>query len=313
MNAGHAVRAGLLDVALAAAARGWRVFPISPGRKKPPAVRDWEHRATTDPARIERAWHADPYNVGIACGPSGLVVLDLDRPKPGEVPPPAYREPGIGDGGDVLAVLCEANDQPLPVDTYAVRTGSGGTHLYFTVPPGITLRNTAKRLGWLIDTRAHGGYVVAAGSTVDHRPYTALVDEDPAPLPGWLSDRLTDPPPAPVTERPTSTTAVAGSPSAYAAAALRGELGRVLAAIEGTRNHTLNSAAFALGQLVAAGLLPRQLAEDALTLAGQAIGLPARECAATIRSGLDSGGRTPRRPVSRDPQLNATPDHRPAA
>ncbi len=239
MNAGHAVRAGLLDVALAAAARGWRVFPISPGRKKPPAVRDWEHRATTDPARIERAWHADPYNVGIACGPSGLVVLDLDRPKPGEVPPPAYREPGIGDGGDVLAVLCEANDQPLPVDTYAVRTGSGGTHLYFTVPPGITLRNTAKRLGWLIDTRAHGGYVVAAGSTVDHRPYTALVDEDPAPLPGWLSDRLTDPPPAPVTERPTSTTAVAGSPSAYAAAALRGELGRVLAAIEGTRNHTL--------------------------------------------------------------------------
>jgi len=240
-------------------------------------------------------------------------VLDLDRPKQGEIPPPAYRQPGIGDGGDVLAVLCEANDQPLPMDTYAVRTASGGTHLYFTAPPGLTLRNTAKRLGWLIDTRAHGGYVVAAGSTVDRRPYTVLVDENPAPLPGWLSDRLADPPPARVTERPTSTSAVAGSPTAYAAAALRGELDRVLAAIEGTRNHTLNSAAFALGQLVAAGLLPRQLADDALTFAGQAIGLPARECAATIRSGLDSGERTPRQPDSRHPQLDTTPDHRPAA
>jgi hypothetical protein len=306
-------RAELLDAALAAAARGWRVFPISPGRKKPPAVRDWEHRATTDPARIERAWQAGAYNVGIAAGPSGLVVLDLDRPKPGEIPPPAYRQPGIGDGGDVLAVLCEANDQPLPVDTYAVRTGSGGTHLYFTAPTGITLRNTAKRLGWLIDTRAHGGYVVAAGSTVDRRPYTVLVDEDPAPLPGWLTDRLADPQPAPATAGERAAAVTAGSPTAYAAAALRGELDRVLAAAEGTRNHTLNTAAFALGQLAAAGLLPRQLADDALTLAGQAIGLLARECAATIRSGLDSGEGTPRQPASRDPQLDTTPDHRPAA
>jgi hypothetical protein len=304
-------RATLLGAGLAAAARGWRVFPISPGRKRPPAVRDWEHRATTDPARIERAWQAGAYNVGIACGPSSLVVIDVDRPKPGEVAPPAYRQPGIRDGGDVLAVLCEANDQPLPVDTYAVRTASGGTHLYFTAPPGITLRNTAKRLGWLIDTRAHGGYVVAAGSTVDRHPYTVLVDENPAPLPGWLTDRLADPQPAPVTDR--TTTPVTGSPSAYAAAALRGELDRVLAAADGTRNHTLNTAAFALGQLVAAGLLPRRLVDDALTLAGQAIGLPARECAKTIRSGLDSGGRTPRQPASRDPRLDTTPDHRPAA
>ena len=159
----------LLAAALAHAARGWRVFPLRRGDKRP-AVKDWEPRATTDPARIERAWTAGPFNIGIATGPSGLVVLDLDRPKPGEIPPPAYRQPGIGDGGDVLAVLCEANDQPLPVDTYAVRTGSGGTHLYFTAPPGMTLRNTAKRLGWLIDTRAHGGYVVAAGSTVDRQP-----------------------------------------------------------------------------------------------------------------------------------------------
>jgi hypothetical protein len=286
-------RAELLDAALGYARRGWRVFPVAPGRKKPPAVRDWETRATTDPARIERAWTAGAFNIGIACGPSGLVVVDLDRPKPRETPPLAYRHPGIRDGGDVLAALCEANDQPLPVDTYTVRTGSGGTHLYFAAPPDVTLRNTAGRLGWLIDTRAHGGYVIAAGSTVGGCGcgYELLIDTDPAPLPSWLSDRLTDPASAPAADQARG---VAGSPTAYAAAALRGELDRVLAAGEGTRNHTLNTAAFALGQLAAGGLLTRQLVEDALALAGQAIGLDARECAATIRSGLDAGARTPR-------------------
>jgi hypothetical protein len=302
----------LLATALAHARRGWRVFPLRPGDKRP-AVRDWETRATTDPARIERAWRADRFNIGIACGPSALVVVDLDRPKPGQVPPPAYRMPGVRDGGDVLAVLCEVNDQPLPVDTYTVRTASGGTHLYYAAPAGVTLRNTAGRLGWLIDTRATGGYVVAAGSTVAGHRYTALVDVHTVPLPGWLADRLTDPDPTPAPSVAASNVA-AGSPTAYAAAALRGELDRVLAAVEGGRNHTLNIAAFALGQLTAAGMLPRQLAEDALSLAGQAIGLHPRECAATIRSGLDSGERTPRQVASRDPQLNATPhDDRPAA
>lgn len=286
-------RQALLERALAHAARGWRVFPLRIGDKRP-AVKDWEARATTDPARIERAWGSGPFNIGIACGPSELVVLDLDRPKSGQVPPPAYRQPGVRDGADVLAVLCDALSQPLPIDTYVVRTASGGHHLYFAAPADVALRNTAGRLGWLIDTRAQGGYVVAAGSTVSRQVYEALAaDADPVALPGWLRERLAEPTPT-VADSPVA----AGSSTAYAAAALRGELDRVLAAVEGTRNHTLNAAAFALGQLVAGGLLPRHLAEDALTLAGQAIGLDAREIAATVRSGLDSGERTPRRPAA---------------
>jgi hypothetical protein len=301
----------LLAAALSHAARGWRVFPLRPDDKRP-AVKDWEPRATTDPARIERAWTTDRFNIGIATGPSALVVIDLDQPKPGQMPPAAYRQPGIRDGGDVLAMLCEANDQPLPVDTHAVRTASGGTHLYYTAPADVTLRNTAGRLGWLIDTRAAGGYVVAAGSTLARREYTALApDVDPAPLPGWLTERLTDPPPTLSSPDPAGAPAPT-SPAAYTVAALRGELDRVLAAGEGTRNHTLNTAAFALGQLTGAGLLPRQLAEDALAFAGQGIGLNPRECAATIRSGLDSGERTPRHPGPNRQQMDPTP-HRPAA
>jgi hypothetical protein len=289
-------RDGLLTFALGHAARGWRVFPLAPGGKRP-AVKDWEHRATTDPARIERAWTVGAFNIGLACGPSGLVVIDLDQPKPGQLAPQAYRQSGVREGGDVLAMLCEANDQPLPADTYSVRTASGGQHLYFAAPAGAELRNTAGRLGWLIDTRARGGYVVAAGSTITGRPYTALVpDTDPAPLPEWLTVRLGEPDPA--TAPTTAGELGVASPGAYAASALRGELDRVLAAPAGQRNHTLNTAAFALGQLTAAGLLARQLAEDALTLAGQGIGLSARECAATIRSGLNSGERAPRHPAA---------------
>ncbi|MCA2229940.1 hypothetical protein [Nonomuraea aurantiaca] len=66
-------------------------------------------------------------------------------------------------------------------------------------------------------------------------------------------------------------------------------------AAPGTRNDTLNMAAFALGQLAAASLLPRHLAEACLHNAAQAIGLGSREAFGTIRSGLDSGQRRPRR------------------
>ena len=79
-------RAPLVDVALTAARRGWHVFPICPGRKQPPrkAAADWEDAATTEAARILRWWATHPLdNVGIATGPSGLVVVDLDRPRPG--------------------------------------------------------------------------------------------------------------------------------------------------------------------------------------------------------------------------------------
>ena len=148
--------------------------------------RGWEPRATTDPARIRRAWSTRPYGVGVACGPSGLLVVDLDRPKPDQEPPAAWAIDGVTDGSDVLAVLAERAGQPFPADTYTVHTGRGGTHLYFARPAGVRLGNSAGErggLGWLVDTRGIGGYVVAAGSTVDGRPYTVGADREPAPLP----------------------------------------------------------------------------------------------------------------------------------
>src|SRR5437588_652437 len=97
-----------------------------------------------DPARIRAAWGRRAYNVGIACGPSGLVVIDLDTSKPGEHPPqPWAGMVGIGDGQDVFTVLAEqATGDPLPAATYTVATPSGGLHLYYAPLAGVALRNT---------------------------------------------------------------------------------------------------------------------------------------------------------------------------
>ncbi|MER7576428.1 bifunctional DNA primase/polymerase [Streptomyces sp. NPDC126514] len=113
---------------------------------------------------------------------------------PGDTPPAAWAEHGVTDGADVLAVLCERHGQPLPADTYTARTWSGGTHLYIAAPEGEPLRNTAgdsaRGLGWKVDTRAWGGLVVGAGSTVAGRPYKVTNDASVAPLPGWLAELL---------------------------------------------------------------------------------------------------------------------------
>ncbi|MFG2002110.1 bifunctional DNA primase/polymerase [Spirillospora sp. NPDC048911] len=301
---------GPAAAALACAARGWHVFPLRPRDKRPLArFTDWETHATTDPNRIRAFWGRGPaFNVAIACGPSGLVVIDLDTPKPDETPPRQWAMPGVNEGADVLAVLCERHGERFPAETFAVTTRRGGMHLYFTAPPGVELRNTAGRnrtgLGWLIDTRATGGYVVAPGSHVDlpdgTGPYRVVNNVPPAPLPAWLARLLTPTTaPTPVLGAKNEAGEVADLP-AYVQAALKGETERVTAAMTGGRNHALNKAAYNLGRLAATGALDPDLAGsvlyDAATVhfsTGPNAFTPA-DARATIRSALAAGARKPR-------------------
>lgn len=255
----------LRDWALCLAELGWRVFPLLPGTKRPalhghaqcPGAgvcreghQGWEQRATRDPERIRRCWARRPYNIGVATGPSGLVVVDLDQLKHGQRLPDRWRTLGVDHGERVLAQLARGQGQPLP-DTYTVITPSGGKHLYFRHPAGeVELRNSCGTLGPLIDTRAHGGYVVAPGSVTPQGAYELYDDTPPAPLPGWLVRELHSRPPTAISER----AAIAVSrPSAYVAAALRNEAHRVATAQPGQQNNTLYAAALALGRLVAGG------------------------------------------------------------
>ncbi len=66
-------------------------------------------------------------------------------------------------------------------------------------------------------------------------------------------------------------------------------------AVNGERNHTLNLAAFRLGQLVQAGHLAEDDVRADLTDAALKAGLGARETERTIASGLNGGAEKPRR------------------
>ncbi|MFE4828361.1 bifunctional DNA primase/polymerase [Streptomyces sp. NPDC056672] len=280
-----------LTAALDAAVRGWHVFPLRPGDKRPAlhgettcprtgdctaGHRKWEDRATTDPDRIRRAWSVRPFNVGVATGPSGLLVVDLDMPKSGK---------GSADtpsGVTTFRALCERAGQPVPT-TYRTRTASGGVHLYFTAPDGDRLSNTAGKLGQLIDTRAWGGYVVGAGSVIAGDGYTITDPSPVAPLPEWLCALLT----ARQASRALTALPAPRNASRYATAALRAEVANVAGAPEGVRNWTLTRAARALGRFVASGDLSRAEVEDALNSAGSAAGLRTSECTPVITSALN--------------------------
>ncbi|WP_410593372.1 bifunctional DNA primase/polymerase [Amycolatopsis sp. lyj-23] len=304
-----------VDAALDAAGRGWHVFPLRPRDKRPaghgedacPGTgrcagghRTWEQRATTDPDKIRAAWTHAPYGIGVAAGPSGLCVLDLDTAKPGETVPERWAAAGARCGEDVLAVLADEAGQELPGDTLTVRTPSGGLHLYYRVPAGVALRNTSgergQGLGWKVDTRAWGGYVVGPGTVTDAGRYAYVWDGEVAELPAWLVDRLT---PAPLPAAPVVPIRPAGSRrSRYLDVAVRAEAGKVADAKD-NRNATLYAAAVALGQLVAGGALTEDEVRAALrTAAGRHIGtrhFTAREADNTITSGLRAGRNRPRR------------------
>lgn len=85
-----------------------------------------------------------------------------------------------------------------------------------------------------------------------------------------------------------------GRGQGYAATALEREVQRVQQATHGSRNHTLNRAAFSLGQLVAGGELDEELVVRELSAAAELVGLQVREIDPTIRSGLRGGGQHPR-------------------
>ncbi|MEV5048902.1 bifunctional DNA primase/polymerase [Streptomyces griseoincarnatus] len=283
----------MVDEALALASLGWHLFPLTP-RGGTPAIKEWEQRATTDPDRITRAWTGRyrGYNIGIACGPSRLVVLDLDRH--GGEPPEEWTLPGIVDGLDVFAELHDRHGEHFPAGTTpTVLTPSGGLHVYYAAPDGIDVRLSVGRVGWQIDVRAGGGYITAPPTVTGKGAYRWTTDPGeakPVHMPLWLIRRAAPPKPP-----PPALPAVVKDSSGYAAAALRGELQDVLDAMEGTRNDTLHRAAFRLGTLVGAGRLDGRTAVEALVAAGDAIGLPPREVQKTVTSGVSAGLRNPRR------------------
>jgi len=221
-------------------------------------------------------------NVGIVCGEvsHNLVVMDLD-----------------GDNA------VEAYELMFPelLNTFTVVTGSGhGKHLYYQVEelPSSFRLSYPNHHG--IEMRANGMYVVGAPSLhpVTNRPYRV-----PAPAPimklpnlnevrSWLYQQyLRKQQPKPQMKTPSQP---AVNTPRWAEAALTDECRRVRTATEGSRNDTLNRAAYNLGQIIADNNLSAGRAENALLVAALANGMGEREARATIRSGMTAGQNNPR-------------------
>jgi Bifunctional DNA primase/polymerase, N-terminal len=223
------------------------------------------------------------------------VVIDLDLPHDGEDDDEEADDGALFplSGADILSRLARQHGERYPGGTYVVDTPSGGCHLYFSDAGNARVRNSAGAVGPHIDVRADGGYVIGAGSRVGRRRYAARGQRAPAPLPPWLAQLVRDsyvppavPPRLPIADR--------AQGRAYAMAALRAETELVAAARPGTRNVTLNRAAFSLGQLVAAGLIPPIPVITSLIDAARYAGLPEDEAIRTVRSGMAAGARKPR-------------------
>jgi hypothetical protein len=295
------LRSALLRSALAAAVSGWHVFPCAVGGKRPALRGNWQDLATSSPGQIREWWARAPYNIGIACGPSGLVVIDLDTPHHDE---DDEDEAAAGalfplSGADILSGLASQRGERYPGGTYTVDTPSGGCHLYFAYRPATgtgnpRLRNSAGVIGPHIDVRADGGYVVGAGSRIGGRAYTARGRGAPAPLPSWLARLIRDSYPPPAVPPPRLPVSDRAGGRAYALAVLRAETERVASARPGTRNVTLNRAAFVLGQLAAAGFVPPIPVVTSLIDAARHAGLPEGEAVRTVRSAMEAGARKPR-------------------
>ncbi|MFD5428518.1 bifunctional DNA primase/polymerase [Streptomyces sp. NPDC127084] len=301
----RALRATLLASALRYAERGMYVHPLLVGAKEPRWL-NWETRATRDPELIERTWGRAPFNIGVACGPSGLVALDLDVPKQGEV----SDSPEIVDGVTMLASLAARTPDACITPTMTVLTPSGGQHLVYRAPAGAIVRNTARTAAFCIDTRAAGGYIVGIGSVVNGASYL-LKDGSPtdlAVLPEWLLTLITTTPTPPkaggaprradVVARLRELTRQGTREQRWAAGILRSECDELAAMRQaGGRNNRLNLAAYRAGQLVAAGLVDQAVAEEHLTESAQAAGLGVdtpHEIEKTLSSGMRAGLKRPR-------------------
>jgi hypothetical protein len=264
----------LRRAALRYAEMSWPCFPVTPGGKAPlgrlapHGLKD----ATTDPDRIAQWWDKEPNaNIGIATGIT-VDVLDVD---------------GYEGWQSLTRVVAEhgcLSSSPV------ASTPRDGAHYYF-LPTG-----SGNKAGFLpgLDWRGSGGYVVAPPSVrSEGNRYEWQVMPKEQPLekaPSWLVGLLN---PKPV--RSAYQSAVpASSTTRYGRGALAREIGSLIMAPEGQRNHQLNQAAFSLGQLVAGGEIDLEVVTHDLLNAGIRAGLDEKECVATIHSGIHAGIEQPR-------------------
>jgi Bifunctional DNA primase/polymerase, N-terminal len=213
--------------------------------------------------RLERWWGRTDHQLGVLTGAVfDLVVLDLDGPD-----------------------ACRLVREHASRGTVAARTHKG-FHVWYRHPGGHR-PNKAGVAGVKLDVRGDGGYVVVPPSLhPEGGCYSWIISPrqlwPPAPMPEELVELVW--PPGHRAARTTASTR--GRGSRYAAAALEAELAGVASAPEGTRNDTLNVAAFKIARFIVSGDLPAAAVVEAFLRAAARVGLPETEARRTLASAI---------------------------
>ncbi len=184
-----------LKAAYVCAARNWKIIPVhyvfpdgscSCGRPhcaaqgKHPMMLRWPNQCSDDPETITTWWTLNPdANVGIVCGASGLVVVDIDSEHGGE--------------DSFTELLEEIGLDSLP-STVEARTGSGGRHLVFRDGGNVIPSKNGLRPG--IDIKARGGLIIVPPSANRNGPYEWIISPlqmKPALIPDALLNAILEP------------------------------------------------------------------------------------------------------------------------
>ncbi len=269
--------------------RGLVPVPLHPGEKRP--IGDgWGDAAVGRTSK--EIWDFfkvhQSAGVGVLLGPlGGVIALDPDTPEAVESvrtlfegdPPPTLSwtstrgAPMLFEWDDRLEVIGKAVFAHESLPGLEVRLGAGGKAAQQACPPTPGTDGAPRRWG--------------------------DVDEI-APLPESVIRKLVDLAKAPATNGAPGAPPFVGrafvstaTPEAWARAALARECDTVANAPVGTRNATLNRAAYVMGGHLHEGHLLESEVIDALTAAGRRGGLDDAEIAPTVRSGIDAGRARP--------------------
>lgn len=253
---------------------GWAVFPCNGKR----AICKWRERSTSDKDTVEAMFRKHA-NIGVDCGKSGLIAIDLDV---------KGDKDGLSDW-ETLKQEHGFTDEGACI----TQTPSGGRHVIFRDPTGGRIGNRDSMLPDSIDVRGNGGYIIAPPSKNGDGTYTWVEQNHPPALaPSALVDLLLSKPKAErKREARDAKTRVASGRDKYVEKAVKDEIDCLSSTAKGRRNNQLNKSAFNLGQLVPSGLLPQNRAETELYDACLVNGLVQDDGEPSVRATIDSGLR----------------------
>lgn len=284
-----------------AQANDFALFPIPAWCKRPTGIvgshmTDW----SKDPGQWLQWYEQNGgCNFGVACGPSKLIVVDVDI-----------------DGFDKYREWKQQHPEMASHFPIIITTPTGGAHLYFKIN-NLEINSDQLRqpnlCGKEVNVRAGHGYVVFPWSVTDKSRdpgvkadgsyfignYRGPVGSAPQVLIQHCLPNKPDESPIALDENIDLTENGLPKDSVTYASVwgrIRAVLDRLAVAVPGERNEKLNLAAFDIGKIVAEGKLAEWKATELLWSVCDDLGIPRDEekAKSTIRSGLRAAPRVGR-------------------